>query len=425
MPARFDPLSACPYAAYADLRRDSPVHRVPGAGYYVVSRLEDVRLVARNPEWFSSRIVPPRVDPGPGAADGTPATRHLPPAAGVVSRLVRDVATGGADRRAVLATADPPDHTRQRRLAQRALGAGRGTEAEARVRAIADELLDGFGGDRTVEWMGRFAMRLPLLVTAEVLGLPREDLPQLRRWTAHAVASVSGRSTAADILAQARAWAELERYLAARLEANAAPAAAGVVADLARAVGEGPDWLATDEAVAILIQLLVGGNESTSSLLGSAVLLLATHPAVEERLRVDPAAIPLFVEEALRLESPFKGHFRIATRDGTLAGVSIPAGARVMLLWGAANRDERIFAHPEAIDLDRPNPRDHVAFGEGIHHCLGAGLARLQTRVALEALLARPARLRLAAGHPPAYLRSLAIRRLAALHLTLLARDRT
>ncbi len=421
MTPRFDPLSPCPYASYAILRRDAPVHRVPGAGYFVVSRLEDVRAVARNPELFSSQIAPAGVFGRTGRAGSAQApsrdVRVLPPAAGVLSRLVRDVATSGAERPAVLATADPPDHTRQRRIATSALGAARMPEMEARVRSIADELLGGFGAARPVEWMGRFAMRLPLTVTADLLGLPRDDRSRLERWTAHAVASVRGTNTAAEILAHAKAWAELERYLAARLAAEAASPGDGVLAEIAKATRDGPDSLSTDEAVSVLIQLLVGGNESTSSLLGSAVLLLATQPPVQERLRADPASISVFVEEALRLESPFRGHFRVATRDADIAGVRIPAGARVMLLWGAANRDERAFAQPAEIDLGRQNPKEHVAFGEGIHYCLGAPLARLQTRVALEALLARFARVRLAPGPPPSYLRSLVIRRLAALEL--------
>jgi cytochrome P450 len=404
--ARFDPLSACPYASWAELRREHPVHRVPGAGYFVVSRFDDVRAVAREPARFSSRIAP-----AAGAE-----VRRRPPAAGVVSRLVRDVATGGAERPAVLATADPPDHTRQRRIATRALAALAAPALETRVRRIADALLDRVAAERHVEWMSRVAMRLPLTVTADLLGLPGEDLPRLERWTGHAVASVSGSRTTAEILRHARAWDELERYVASRLAASGGD---GVLATIARATDGSPGSLSIAEAVAVVIQLLVGGNESTSSLLGSALLLLATDPPLQERLRADPATIPTFVEEALRLESPFRGHFRVAAGDAEIAGVPIPAGARVMLLWGAANRDERAFERPDEVDLARPRPRDHLAFGEGIHYCLGAALARLQTRVALEALLARVGRVRLAPGPPPAYLRSLVIRRLAALPLDL------
>jgi cytochrome P450 len=208
---------------------------------------------------------------------------------------------------------------------------------------------------------------------------------------------------------------DLNRYLAARFaEAQCAPKD-DVLGDLVRATREDAESLSHEEVVAILLQLLTAGTESTTALLGTAVRLLLEGPALEARLRAEPELVPTYVEEALRLESPFRGHFRQARRDAEVAGTRIPAGTRLMLLWGSANRDERRFERPDELDLARPNPRSHLAFGIGIHHCLGAALARLEARVSLECLLERTRRVRLTRGARLRHLPSVLVRRLAAL----------
>ena len=141
------------------------------------------------------------------------------------------------------------------------------------------------------------------------------------------------------------------------------------------------------EALAILHTLLSAGGESTTSLLGNAVRLLAEHRHLQEHLRERPEQIPTFVEEALRLEPPFRYHMRVVPKDTTLGAVDIPAGATVLLLWGGANRDASVFERPDEIDLERQVPRRHVAFGRGIHHCVGAPLARIEARIVLTVLL--------------------------------------
>jgi Cytochrome P450 len=167
------------------------------------------------------------------------------------------------------------------------------------------------------------------------------------------------------------------------------------------APAEDNEALARDEVVSILLQILTAGNESTTSLIGSALMLLLENPHIEERIRADRALLEPFIEETLRLESPFHGHFRFVRRDTEVAEEPLPKGSRVMLLWGAANRDGDEFSSPDAIDLARSNARAHLGFGFGIHHCLGAALARLEARVVLETLRARaePAR---ALPHRPA-----------------------
>ena len=181
---------------------------------------------------------------------------------------------------------------------------------------------------------------------------------------------------------------------------------------------DGSEALTREEVIAILLQLLTAGNETTTSLIGSALLLLLENPDVEARIRADDALLDPFIEEVLRLETPLHGHFRLVRRDTEVAGVPLPQGSRVMLLWGAANRDGDEFPNPDAIDLTRRNAKAHLAFGLGIHHCIGAALARLEARVTLETLLARTSELRRADGKI-AHVPSLLVRSLASLPVEL------
>src|SRR5690606_8293136 len=155
-----------------------------------------------------------------------------------------------------------------------------------------------------------------------------------------------------------------------------------------------------DEAAGILVQLLSAGSETTSSLIGSAIQMLAADDAWQSRLRSEPARIPDYIEEVLRRQSPFRVHYRSARRSSRLGGVEIPAGSRVLLMWGAANRDESYVDHPDELDIDRPVLRSHFAFGRGIHFCIGAPLARLEAHVAIERLLARTSRVQLDVDRP-------------------------
>jgi len=177
--------------------------------------------------------------------------------------------------------------------------------------------------------------------------------------------------------------------------------------------------LARGEAIGIGVVLVGAAGESTASLAGSAVRLLAERPDLQEVLRRDPARVPAFVEEAVRLESPFRGHYRAVLRPARLGGVALETGDRLLLLWASANRDEARFARPDELDLARPHPRDHLGFGRGIHFCVGASLARLEARVILEELLARTREIALDPVLPPRHVPSLFVRRLAQLHLRL------
>jgi cytochrome P450 len=261
------------------------------------------------------------------------------------------------------------------------------------------------------------AVPLPMTVIAGLIGLPSEDIPQLKRWSDAAISLLSGVNTPAQLADSARQAGQLVEYFGRRVDEAARAPADDVLGDLVRA-SEGGEALTREEVIAILLQLLTAGNETTTSAIGSAVLLLIENSDVEARIRADAALLEPFIEEVLRLESPLHGHFRLVRRDTEVAGLPLPQGSRVMLLWGAANRDGGEFPNPDAIDLARRNAKAHLAFGLGIHHCIGAALARLETRIALETLLARTSALRRGDGKV-GYVPSLLVRSLVSLPVEL------
>jgi cytochrome P450 len=263
------------------------------------------------------------------------------------------------------------------------------------------------------------AVPLPMTVIAGLIGLPGEDIPQLKRWSDHAIAILSGTNTPAQLAEHTAQVGKLAEYFGERVDEAAREPKDDSLGDLVRAT-EGSEALTRAEVVAILLQLLTAGNETTTSAIGSALLLLLQNPDVEARIRADGALLEPFIEEVLRLESPLHGHFRLVRRDTEVAGMPLPQGSRVMLLWGAANRDGDEFPNPDAIDLGRRNAKAHMAFGIGLHHCIGAALARLETRVVLETLLARTSALRLV-DRKIAHVESLLVRSLVTLPVELAA----
>jgi cytochrome P450 len=402
-PTAFDPFAAAtladPYPFYAALRRDAPIYPLPTAGYALVSRFDDCRAAALDHETYSSNLV-----------------AILFGQAGAAATLL---AAGAATPRPVdvLAIADESAHARQRKLSNAAFSIRRVTALEAPVRALAAELIGRFTATPHQDWMETVAAEIPTRLICRLLGLPEDDRAQLRAWANDGSALLSGVLGPPDLERCRRSVGALSRYLATRFaQARSAPAD-DVLGDLARATQADASCLSGDEVVAILLQLLTAGSESTTALLGSAVLLLARDAALADRLRAAPDLIPTFIEEVVRLESPFQGHFRFAKRAAVLGGTPIAAGTRLMLLWGAANRDERQFPHPDVVDLARPTPSPHLGFGFGVHHCIGAALARLEARVVVGALLARTRRLD-APADPPAWVPSVMMRRLQTRHVT-------
>jgi len=386
---------ADPYPHYAELRRSSPVCQVDPGGMWAVSRHEDVIHVLRNPALFSSA--------GFKAAWQPPWLGYNPLANSLLAQ-------------------DPPTHTRLRGLVSRAFGPAVIARMEPRLRALAGELAGGVvdgcngDGDGWVDFVDAFAMPLPAFAIADLLGLDPDLCAHFKRW-GDDLLSVTPEPGSPERAAHLRGTVdEVCRYIGEAVAARRRAPAEDLTSQLLRAEVDG-QRLGDAEVIEMLVVLLFGGFETTTHLLGNTMIFLAAHPEEMTRLRADPSLIPAFVEEMNRYDGPSQSVPRIATEDVTLAGVSIPRGAMVLPLVGSANRDERRYPDPDRFDLHRGAPG--VGFGHGIHACIGAMLARMEAKVALEALVARFRGVELAPGEIQ-YNRTLAVRGPTALPLRLL-----
>jgi cytochrome P450 len=343
-----------PYPHYHALRARTPVVFLPRAGYWAVLRHEDVTAVLKDPALFSSSIL-----------------------RGFDSTLIG---------------ADPPAHTRVRRLVAETFTPRKLAALEAHIRARTDRLLDGIAGRAAFDLVGAVAMPLPVSVIAQLLGMATEDVDRLKRWSDAVVAGASGRPSPDERARIAAAGTEMERFLAdhvARLQAEPDDSLLG---DLVGGHPGGPP-LSGSEAASLARLLLVAGNETTTNLIGNTVLALLRNPGEWGRLRENRALVPAEIEETLRYDAPVQTVDRVTTRAVELAGVRIPAQARIGVMIGAANRDPSVFPDPDTFSIAR-DPHGHVAFGGGPHYCLGSFLSRLEARIVIEGLLDRLPELR-------------------------------
>jgi cytochrome P450 len=393
-----------PHNYYRQLRENDPVHEVPGTGTFVLTRMDLIHHVVADTDTFSSasgEFLHLGDWPAPG----------LRPA---LSGLSNDDAAGGA-----IATTDPPDHARQRKVVARRLSTSNIQAMEPEFRALVVEALDSTGPDGQLDWMSTVAEPLPMVMVARILGLPDDLAPVLKQQGYAMVERISGfvpedRIQSLEDEGVNGLTPVIEAFMQAKDGATAYDN--GLIGLVKQAVDDGE--LNDLEAFGILSVIIAAGGESTTSLIGTAVRILAENHDLQDQLRDDLTAVPTFVEEALRYDPPFRGHYRIVTRDTELAGTPLPAGSHLVLAWPAANRDATVYDEPDEIRLDRPKPRHHVGFGWGIHLCVGAPLARVEARVAIETLLTRTRRFSLDTKqlryHP-----SLVVRRLQTLPLQL------
>lgn len=401
----FDPaILESPWDFYRRLRAEAPVYRDPHTGIFHVATYDLVVEAVKDHEVYSNRFAPAMG----GAAIAAAAEDEE------LARLAKR-AYPGVD---TMLTADPPEHKRFRGLVNKAFTPRRVNKLEEEIERLAHELIDAFAADGRLEVLSQYAVPIPLTVIADQLGVPREDLPRFKRWTDGFTAQLSGMADAEGQVEAVRRILEFQEYFAERLaECRQAPRE-DIISDLVRARLEGERPLDVPESLSILQQLLVAGNETTASAIAEALLLLVEHPDQEALVREDPSLVPNLVEEVLRLSTPTASMWRRAKRDSALGGVEIPEGSMILLRYASANRDESVFPDPDRFDVTRENAGEHLAFGHGIHFCIGAILARKEMAVALRTALARLRDLRLAPGHPPPrHKPSVLLRGLAELHL--------
>ncbi len=369
-PAQFFSAAALqdPYPLYDRMRVEAPVHQIGDSEFYVVCGWDAVLEAVERVEDFSSNLTATMVYHD----DGTVTPFEMGPL---------------GDPSHALATADDPVHALHRKILLPHLSAKRVRIIEAFAAETADRLWDQNLHEGRIEWMSAIANRLPMMVVAQLLGLPADDVDELIRLAYAAMSLLDGIVSADQLQEATMAAIELSGYVMNHFEKASANGEYGLIADLANRHASGE--LEQTPAMSIMITLFSAAGESTASLLGSAAWILADRPDIQQQVRENPELLGVFIEEALRFESPFRGHYRHVLRDTTLAGIDLPAGAHLLLMWGAANRDPSHFEAPNEFRLNRSSAKDHLTFGKGAHFCVGAALARLEARIALGMLLER------------------------------------
>jgi cytochrome P450 len=355
---------ADPYPFYAKLRAEAPVFRtiLPNRQpAWLITRYDDALAALKD-----ERLVKDRRN----ALSGEWPPPWMP-------AFMRPLAQNMLDL-------DAPNHTRLRALVHQAFTPRRVEQLRTRIQALCDELLDAAEAQGSLELIQGYALPIPLTIIAELLGVPAADRPAFRRWSEHVVAVSSG----VDLLRALPGIWRIVRYLRALCARRRADPQDDLLTALVQAEDAG-DRLNEDELLGMVFLLLLAGHETTVNLIGNAVLTLIEHPQQRELLRQNPALIKPAVEELARYASPvIMATERYAHEDLTIAGVAIPRGELVLAVIASANRDERQFADADRLDLTR-EPNHHLAFGQGIHYCLGAPLARMEAQIALTTLLRR------------------------------------
>ena len=379
-PADFDFFSPevieSPFEFYRVVRQQAPVYLLPGTNIYMLTKLADIRQAAKDTATFSSDFLHVLKGPEPS-----------PEAAQIYESGLEPVNT--------LLTLDPPRHKVYRSLINKVFSAKRVEKMHDYIEQIADELIDGFIARGECEFVKEFATALPVYVIADQLGVPRSDVGRIKAWSDAFASRLGGMANAEEEIENARLIVDYQRYMQAVVEDRRSSPRDDMISDLANTTIEDGRLMTMGETVSMIEQMLVAGNETTTSALAGGMLLLIQLSDQMQTLLDDPTVIDNAVEEILRLESPSAGLWRIVTRDAEIRGVKIPAGSMLMLRYAAGNRDEEVFNDSDSMDVCRANAGDHLAFGQGSHFCPGAMLARKEMQVSFTKLLQRLTNVRL------------------------------
>ncbi|MDO8860754.1 cytochrome P450 [Haliea sp. E1-2-M8] len=385
-----------PYPLYTTMRSLGPVCQLGSTRAFFVGTHAAVTEVVMRHEDFSANLERMLVR----GDDGKPRVFDL---------------AGAGHASNVLATADEPEHAVHRRMLVQPLKAAAIAALEPAMRALAAERVDSLVAAGGGDFCAALAEPLPAWVVSRLLGLGDHALEAVQRWAMMGGDFLAGTLDADRLATVLTETGHQHAYLEAHLDAVAGSHDDSLTAVLAGAVESG--LITKQQAVGMLVILFGAAGESTASLLGSAVRLFAEDAELQQRLRVDPGLIPGFLEEVVRLETPFKFHYRVVRRETRLCGTVLKPDDLLVVSWAAANRDPEQWPDPEILLLERPAGARHLGFGYGIHFCIGAPLARLEARVALEELLARSRRIALDAARSPEHVPSLFVRRLRYLYL--------
>jgi cytochrome P450 len=389
-----------PFATLARLREQAPVHPMAEPGWYIVTTMDLARQVLTDPGRFSNQVSR-RTAPPPEVAD-----------------QVDEIRSRGFPYVPTLLLNDPPAHTRYRRIVQKAFTPRALTWMEPLVADVTEELAASLPDSTRIDFIGAFALPLPVWAISRVLRLSDERRDDVRRWTDAATATIGAQLPSERWPAVERDLLDYQLSIAAELEQRQREPGDDLLSLLVTSAADTPageEPLGIAELVSLTRELMVAGNESSLRLLADIVWQLDANPDEWDRVRTDPARADKIVEEAVRLASPSAAVFRRVVADTTLGGVPLPAGSTLVVSLLSANRDEAVFPNRDHFDPDRPPTQRHIAFGQGIHACIGNVLARMEARHAVQALARHVERIDVIRDEPLRYLPSLIVRGLVAL----------
>jgi cytochrome P450 len=414
----------CPFNAYRELRDEAPVWRDPSTGAFQITRYEDIRAIVLDPETYPN---------GAGATSPIEMLRGIEdPSPEVKAMLELEVEIQAMYERdgwvptPSLLGRDGEEHSGLRKLFDDFLKPARIEKWRPHVQAVVDERIDGFIDNGTCDWSVEFSSLLPGYVMAPIIGVPREDIPQVKEWTVAWIDRLGMMQSPEERVESVRQEIDAQQYFKTLIDRVRAQPDEGWLSHLVNS--DVPGWgrkLTENEIMSeLMIDVFVGGAETTTHALNSAMWLLAGDTDAQERLAADPAKhVGPFVEEVLRLQTPSQGTMRTVAHDIELHGVTIPKGSVLMLRVASANRDERRYDDPDDIRLDRKNPRTHLTFTTGKHHCVGAPLARQELQVTIETVARRMTDIRFTPGKNDfAMVRNYFMRGLQELHVDFTAR---
>ena len=375
-------VQSCPFPFLNRLLEEAPVYRDPGTGMYIVSRYADISYVNSNPQIFSSRT-PIMINRKTSVSD----------------EVARRYKEHGYPEEFVLAFADPPEHNLHRALVDKVFTVSYVKRLQPYVEKIVDDLIDGFIESGNADLGSGFAVHLPMYVISDQLGVDREDYEQFKVWSNAWVERNDPNCPPDRELELTDRMIDMQNYLAARARKYENEPQDNMLSRLVHAEVDG-ERLTMAQLLMIAQLVLVAGNETTTTGITTSMYMLLQDPVLMARVRADPKLIPALIEEMLRSHAPVPHQYRYTTQDTELAGVAIPKDTVVQISYLAGNYDRERWACPEKINIDRAGVRNHLAFGRGIHFCVGNQLARMEMRVAIQRLLERLQDMEFSKDHP-------------------------
>ena len=377
----FDPaILTCPHQYNQQLREQAPVYHCPKTGIYFISNYELVMEVAKNDKVFSSKfsnLMTTFKDTAQSDEEKRQAQELLA------------VRRQGFPRIDTMLTQDLPEQRRYRALCQKPFSVKSVAKLKPYLTDLSHQLIDEFIDDGECNWMESFCIPLPVNMIAKILGVPIQDMDLFKEWSDANVYQFAAGQSHEELLRSSQLVVDFQHYFAKKIEDRQHQPTDDVLSDIVNSTADGQRAMNVAECISVISQILVAGNETTTATFAEGMSLLINHPDQLKKVQQNPELIPNMVEEMLRLTTPSAQMWRIVTQDTNIGGIDIPAESTVMIKWISANRDEAYYPDGDHFDVERHNSKRHLAFGQGIHHCPGAPLARQELEVGWQVILGR------------------------------------